>query len=193
MSSRTALLTDSPFRFIAIEGVDGSGKTTVARRLAKAIHAKSFRTPPPGFAATRNYIDVTAQINSRFLFYLCSVAHASESIRGFLQTRHVVCDRYIASTVAYHRSLGLSLTWDFDQLNLVQPHFTFFLQVTDEKERRRRIAARHKTTAADSLLEDPNVRTQLIKEFRKFSMIEVDTCSLTVDEVVSRIREQIRL
>lgn len=188
-----SLPNEAAYRFIAIEGLDGSGKTTVARQLAKAIGAKPFRTPPPGFTSARRFIDTTAQLNSRFLFYLCSVTHASESVRKFLQSGHVVCDRYVASTIAYHRSLGLSLAWDFDELNLVQPHFTFFLQITNEAERRRRISSRGRITAADSLLEDTKLRKRLVKEFHKFSMIEVDTTYLTVDEVVSTIRQHIGL
>jgi dTMP kinase len=181
----------SLYKFIVLEGIDGAGKTTVCRALAKSIGAKLFRTPPPGFKATRNHIDSTATLNPRFLFYLCSVAHTSDSIVESLQKRHVVCDRYIVSTVAYHRAFGLKLDWNLDQLNLVQPDFTFFLELANDDERKRRLLARGKYTSADALFDDPTRRRKLLDEYLKYPMRRIDTGSLTVREVVRMIRNQV--
>src|SRR2546422_940162 len=97
--------TGDSHKLIVVEGIDGTGKTTVARRLATAIRAKYLRTPPPRFDSLRKYVDKEASVETRFLFYLCSVAYASDIIRRELTKRDVVCDRYLGTTLAYHRAL----------------------------------------------------------------------------------------
>lgn len=176
------------YKFIVLEGIDGGGKTTVSRELARSINAKLFRTPPQGFGGARRHIDAKASLNPRFLFYLSSVAHAADAIRQCLTSRHVVCDRYLTSTVAYHRAFGLKLDWDFDQLGLVKPDYTFFLEVGDESVRRRRLLGRGKYTLTDAILDDDAVRSRLLDEYLKYPMLKIDTAPLTVEEVVYRIR-----
>src|SRR5882762_7072766 len=122
-------MAQNKYKFIVLEGIDGAGKSTVSRRLAKAIGAKLYRTPPPGFSATRRIIDADAELPSRFLFYLSSVVYASEAIRKLIRQQHVVCDRYLVTTVAYHRAMGLALDLNLQNFNLIEPDFTFFLEL----------------------------------------------------------------
>lgn len=176
------------YKFIVLEGIDGGGKSTVSRELARSIKARLFRTPPQGFGGARRHIDAKAGLKPRFLFYLSSVAHAADAINRCLTSRHVVCDRYLTSTLAYHRAFGLELDWDFDQLGLVKPDYTFFLEVGDESVRKRRLLGRGKYTQTDSILDDDAVRTRLLDEYLKYPMLRIDTAPLTVAEVVNHIR-----
>src|ERR1700677_1365004 len=91
--------------FIVLEGADGTGKTTAAKNLAKSLGAKYIATPPPKFREIRNVVDKDVSVGVRFLFYLTGVLHASDIVRQTLANQPVVCDRYIASTIAYHRAL----------------------------------------------------------------------------------------
>jgi dTMP kinase len=186
-------MAQNGFKFIVLEGIDGAGKSTVSRELALAIGAKLYRTPPPGFSSTRRTIDENAQLLSRFLFYLSSVVYASEAIQVLLQKRHVVCDRYLVTTVAYHRAMGLKLNWDIEELNLVKPDFTFFLELADERERQRRLRERKRYTSTDAILDDEIVRNKLLREYRKYPMNSIDTSRLTVEGVVRTIRDQVGL
>lgn len=190
MSPNLSQITKVPYKFIVLEGIDGAGKTTVSRALAKSIGAKYFRTPSSGFTTTRRHIDATAKINSRFLFYLSSVVYASDTILECLQHKHVVCDRYITSTVAYHRAFGLNLDWNLDQLSLVQPDFTFFLELANEEERKRRLMTRGRYTSTDAVLDNENIRNKLLNEYLKYPMTRIDTGSLAVEEVVTEIRKR---
>jgi thymidylate kinase len=166
-------LRKTTYKFIVLEGIDG---------------ATLYRTPPPGFSTTRRIIDDNAQLPSRFLFYMSSVVYASEKIRKLLLKTHVVCDRYLISTLAYHRSLGLKLKLDVDALNLVQPDFTFFLELSDETERQRRLHQRKRYSVTDANLEDKVKRRLLLEEYRRYPMIPVDTTHSTVNETVRTIR-----
>ena len=118
---------------------------------------------------------------------MCSVAYASDLIRRELAARDVICDRYLGSTLAYHRALGVGIDWDVRQLHLVQPDYAFLLEVSDESERRRRLRARRRRTAGDRLLENPTVRETIASEYDRFPWIRIDTAQHTVVEVVALI------
>ena len=52
--------------FIVLEGIDGSGKTTVCQLLSNKINAQIYKTPSWPFSDLRDVIDKTVDIKSRF-------------------------------------------------------------------------------------------------------------------------------
>ena len=95
--------------FVAFEGIDGSGKTTVSRLVAETLESrgeKVFRTGEPtrlwtGDAVRRAYKDDVGPLAEAFLFLADRAAHQDE-IRGHLAAGELVlCDRYADSTYAY--------------------------------------------------------------------------------------------
>src|SRR5205823_4351924 len=103
--------------------------------------------------------------------------------------QHVVCDRYLVTTMAYHRAMGLTLDLNLQNFNLIEPDFTFFLELGDERERQRRLRERRHYTATDAILDNARLRNKLLHEYRNYSMISVDTSHITADEVVQQIRQ----
>jgi thymidylate kinase len=174
-------------RFIVIEGIDGSGKSAVARLLAERLGASCYETPPPPFTCIRHHIDTNASVEVHHLFYLAAVLHASDEIRVLLRTQDVVCVRYVMTTVVYHSVLGSTLQLDVESLPLVEPDYTFLLHVTDEAERQRRIEQRRLKTVADALLDNADLRQHLIIEYEKLSVIHIDTTCLNQGQVVQAI------
>lgn len=174
-------------RFIVIEGIDGCGKSAVARLLAERLGAWCYETPPPPFTCIRRHIDAYASVEVHHLFYLAAVLYASDEIRALLHTQDVVCVRYVMTTVVYHSVLGSALQLDVESLHCVQPDYVFLLCVTDEAERQRRIEQRRIKTAADALLENADLRQRLITEYEKFSAVHIDTTHLNQEQVVQTI------
>lgn len=95
--------------FVTFEGIDGSGKSTVSRRVAKILSdrgEKVFLTGEPthswlGDAVRRSYKDDVGPLAEAFLFLADRAAHLPE-IRSHLEARELVlCDRYADSTYAY--------------------------------------------------------------------------------------------
>jgi dTMP kinase len=104
--------------FIALEGVDGSGKTTQAARLAEALGPETLLVREPGGTAAGERIrellkdpgirlDPMAEL---LLFCAARTQLVEEVIRPALDAgRTVVCDRFGDSSVAYQgtaRGLG---------------------------------------------------------------------------------------
>ena len=140
--------------FVVLEGVDGSGKTTVGQRLAHELGGAYLHTLSEGYKPSRAYVDTSAP-DARLLFYLSSVVDASERIAQMRLEQPVICDRYVWSSLvphaAYHgRDLSeLTQVWSFVTNALVSPSQVFFLQVSEE-EQLRRIGTRKDLTLSAS-------------------------------------------
>ena len=96
-------------RFITFEGIDGSGKTTIARRVTAILRRSGHRvllTREPtdswlGKTVKRSYDDDVGPLAETFLF-LADRAHHTADIRKWLEDGAiVVADRYQDSTFAY--------------------------------------------------------------------------------------------
>lgn len=55
---------------INLEGVDATGKSTIARLLAKRLGGAYYSTPPQSFLEQREKIDSFASPEEHYLFYL---------------------------------------------------------------------------------------------------------------------------
>ena len=87
---------------------DGSGKSTQARALAKAISGIYTRQPggtPLGSVVRELLLDPDRQVSARaeaLLMAADRAQHVDEMIRPTLESgTHVVCDRFIGSSIAY--------------------------------------------------------------------------------------------
>jgi dTMP kinase len=106
--------------FVTFEGVDGSGKSTQAKLLVEWLEAAGHRVlltrepggTPVGEAVRKLVLDgdhMTAWTEAS-LFAAARAEHVARAIRPALEAgQHVICDRYLDSSVAYQgiaRGLG---------------------------------------------------------------------------------------
>jgi thymidylate kinase len=175
--------------FIALEGIDGSGKTTVGATLGKRLGATVLRVPAVEYGLTGAHVDRRPGSTSHFFFYLSALFWASEMVTDLRAVgQHVVADRYALSTFAYHAPF-LAPPVQLTALGVEKPDLTVLLTV-DERERRRRLASRNiAPPLIERLLEDGHVRRQVMRAYRSFEPFEIDTTDLTVDLVVDRVLE----
>jgi len=132
-------------KFVCIEGVDGSGKTTQAKRLVRNLRSKGYDAvyttePSAGKIGTliRSFV---LSCKSRvpialeaLLFAADRVDHVQTDVEPSLkQGKIVVCDRYVCSSLAYQGAAGLDLDW-MDCVNrfALKPDLTLFLDVLPE-------------------------------------------------------------
>ena len=139
--------------FIVIEGLDGSGKSTVSKHLAEKLNAKLLTTPGAGFKEVRKQLDTVFEHNTkaRQLFYMATVLNvASEAQRLIDSGQNVVVDRYWLSTQVYHHwmSNGQCYTLDEVESELLAPDLTVYLDLPVD-ERIARINNRNYCTSED--------------------------------------------
>ncbi|MFH1178485.1 MAG: hypothetical protein V1711_02065 [bacterium] len=164
------------YKFIVLEGISGSGKTELGTRLSRQISAKYYTTPPSMFGKIREEADRILCLRSRFLFYLSSVIQASWEIGKILETQSVVCDKYLWSTICYHRVYGLDVEMP-PPILYRKPDYTFLVVCEDEKRIERLFLRGAIKDAKQHSLRQENERRCLI-EFRKYLRHEIDN---TVD------------
>jgi dTMP kinase len=168
--------------FIVFEGLSGSGKTTIAKKIAKMIGGIYYKTPPYPFSTIRNKIDKYCDYDSRFLFYLSSVNYASKNIEKLLESKPVVCDRYILTTICFHKVLGVNV--NNIKLSIIKPDFTFLI-TCKENERRKRIIYRG-LTYNDKMEIKLKTDKFFLSEYRKYNLLEIDN-SYSIDKTIKKI------
>jgi dTMP kinase len=125
--------------FVALEGIDGSGKTTLAKNLA----AKGFLvTQEPYLKLTREVLASTRNDEARELaFYVDRLYHLEKVIIPNLE-RGVITDRYKYSQIAYaYARYGENeLYRRVVELNstLLEPDLVIFLDLSPEEALRRK-------------------------------------------------------
>lgn len=147
--------------FISLEGVDGSGKTTIAKLLKDDLVQKGFKvlvTREPGGAKISEQIRTIILDNKNvsmdpwtetLLYIAARKQHLEDVIIPTLKSNTIViCDRFMDSTSVYQgfaRFLGIT---DVDEvqnivLGAMKPDLTLFFDITP-KEAQMRILKRNK-------------------------------------------------
>ena len=137
-------------RLIAVEGVDGSGKSTQARRLAESLGAEfTFQFGATGVGEVIRTIlldpanDFLDNRTEALLIVADKAQHVAEIVGPALESgRDVVTDRFTASTLAYQ---GYGRGLDLDELKAMmrfatgglEPDLNVLLEVPAELAARR--------------------------------------------------------
>jgi predicted kinase len=99
-------MCDQPL-FESLEGLRGTGKSTLAPLLATARGAVLVPTVPPYYQPLRSEIDRRGNIEARLSFYLSALFMATDEIQRRLSAgTPVVVESYFARCLASHQALG---------------------------------------------------------------------------------------
>ena len=141
---------------IAFEGLDQSGKQTQAERLLEAFRTRGqraeFLTFPEYTTAIGGEIGRALQGERDYaadtlqLLYIANRFEFKPRIDAWLaEGTMVVCDRYLASSIAYGEAQGVDAGWlEQIQRPLPQPSLTILLDIFPEASLTRKRAARDK-------------------------------------------------
>lgn len=181
--------------FIAFEGLDGSGKTTLARRTAEELGAAFMTTPSEDVRRYRD--DLMTSLGgcqeAAQLFYLATVFAAAREIEAHLKGgRSVVLDRYFLSTQAYAAFRGSALDLDHLAALLVPADLTVFvdapLAVRIERLSQRGASAADRETMVPAA--DARLRAEHVARFGLpvvGELAALDSSAQTIEELVARI------
>lgn len=176
--------------FITLDGVDGVGKTTVAKLLASKSNYQYYKSPCGFFAQLRKEIDARANPVERYCFYRLATEFDSVKIGELLTSGPVVSDRYITSTAAYHITMDDRIKLIHNDIGLIKPDFTFILGARSEI-RDKRILDRAKISSDNQIEQDSSFLDRVANVFMSFNHIYIDTSDITPEDVVVIIKKMI--
>ncbi len=136
--------------FVTIEGPEGSGKTTVAKKIVETLNQNGFKAlytrEPGGVAIAEKIRDIIldvhhTQLDSRceaLLYAASRRQHLIEKVVPALKEDYIViCDRFVDSSLAYQgyaRDLGMDEIYNINLFAIDQywPDITILLDIEPE-------------------------------------------------------------
>lgn len=136
--------------FITIEGIEGSGKTTLISRLSEYFNSRGedvIVTREPGgceLGSLLRSLVLSSELrltteSELFLFLADRAQHVSECIEpAIISGKTVFCDRYADSTIVYQgygRGMNIGKLWEFNEVAIkgIWPKKTLLLDIEVEK------------------------------------------------------------
>ena len=181
--------------FMCIEGLDGCGKTTQAKLLAKKFRKShnAIYTAEPSRGKIGTFIRKRclygekrlATIVEALLFAADRIEHVENDVLPALRERKlVISDRYVYSSLAYQGAAGLSLEW-IEKINehALKPDLAVFLDV-DPKTVMQRL--KPKRSVMETLETQQKVRDIYLKFVAKGELVRLDG-NRTEDEVAEAL------
>ena len=180
--------------FIVLEGIDGCGKTTVAKLLAEKCNALVTKEPTAGskkiHQILRHHVTAPSPLEMQELYIADRLEHIKRVIEPALaKGKNVICQRYALSTYAYGTAFGVSqkdLKHDF-----LEPDATFLLDLS-AKDAIKRIEKRKKTKEyfeKEKKLE--KIRKQYLKLAKQHKAIIIDAMpspEVIVEEILMHLK-----
>lgn len=135
------------FPFIAVEGIDGSGKETQVAELVKLAKRKRARVfvhkyPTDNAKKIKDYLAGKTNLSSDELFEMYSkdIMDGQEKLKDELLRGWVIADRYCISTAAY-QGVGGKLEERMEQINemnFAKPDLVIWLDLPVEEAMKRK-------------------------------------------------------
>ena len=195
----------SPGLLIAFEGLDQSGKQTQAELLRDALTSMGRSVRLLSFPdydtvigaeigrALRGEREYGADV-MQLLYVANRYEWKAEIVKAKDAGAILVCDRYLASSIAYGEAQGLDGAWLTDiQKYLPQPDITFLLDIAPEISARRKIADRDRYERDLALL--GRVRESYMRQSLQRAWVRLDASrekSVVAAEVYSSVLPLVR-
>ena len=202
-------------KFIVIEGIDGSGKTTQINKLSKWLIETNLIPQNNQLVVTRepggtklgqsirsllldNSIEKSPDSITELLLYAADRAqHVNEIIRPSLNKGDwVISDRFCGSTLAYQgygRKLDIKLIKDLETIATqgISPDITFLLDIPVEESIKRRISRSDDRIEKEGtdFLKNVSLGFQVLSEDNRWKKISALSSQ---DAIISEIKYEIK-
>ena len=185
--------------FIVFEGIDGSGKSSVCKRLAKEFDNAVVTAEPTDSEIGMLIRTMDVSRETEALLFVADRADHTQRIRKWVdEGRIVICDRYYASTLAYQSAPlngpALPMEW-LEALNekvIMEPDMTFLFDVKPEVGLTR-VSSRGQITKFEKQTYLENVRKNYldIAKRKGFMIIDAERSANDVfKEILEKIKER---
>ncbi|MEA3379075.1 MAG: deoxynucleoside kinase [Nanoarchaeota archaeon] len=175
-------------KLYVLEGVDASGKTTLAKLLAQNIGGAYYSTPPKHYEqASWDFESATPM--ERFEYYMGGNYAAKGELVKLLETGPVFIDRYVHSTVVCRSAeMGVNLAIPND---ILMPDMIIYLKASWE-DIEERLSSRPKRNTHENI----KFLQRLAEKYKEYladfdNIIHVDTTCrnpvIVVNDIISKI------
>ena len=171
--------------FIALEGLRGCGKSTIAPLLAEELGAQHVPTIPAEYNQARTFLDHHSHnIDARAHLFASALLITAERVHALLDAgTSVVIDSYMQRTVATHRAYGARI--DLTQPEDLPTAITFRLECS-AAVRAIRLRQREKTSTWWDVLAD-QLADRVVNEYSRFPSHQIDTTDQQPHETTAAI------
>ena len=181
---------------IVLEALDGVGKTTVAKILARKMNAVLYRPSEKIIQFVNESVKLPYGSPVRSENIRESLEMMSNEIKEITKYSTVVIDRFYASWASAEAGDGnlrmADLSIDNWPRNLIKPNLSIHLRV-DEDVRLARIGSRaHQNDREIRLGNDQTYRHRVLRSLTRLTNYDVDNTFRTPDETASRILQIFR-
>ena len=202
-------------KFIVIEGIDGSGKTTQINQLSKWLNATNLIPENNQLVVTREpggtqlgqslrslLLDSSREkspdsITELLLYAADRAQHINEIIRPSLNKGDwVISDRFCGSTLAYQgygRKLDIKLIKDLENISTqgISPDITFLLDIPVDESIKRRINRKDDRMEKEGreFLSNVSLGFKKLSEENKWKKI---SALKSKEEIISEIKSEIK-
>lgn len=153
---------------IAIEGFDGTGKSTIAKWISENYDFDYHKSPSENFASVRSHFDnLQTPIHERLAFYTGDCIRISMMLNKDKDKKYVL-DRYYYSTVAYHEAKYPGSTKEIQRIcQLLQKPDVVFLIKADYQTLKNRIITRNENIENDELFLTEELVNRIYENYKK--------------------------
>ena len=196
-------LTAKMHGVVALEGLDGTGKTSIGEKLAEYLNATFCHTPHTDYNSLRKELDGRQSIDS-LLFYLSAVAYDIENWRNS-GSQLLIIDRYWISSLAYYclkaqlsdEVSDIQIKRFYEWVNQILPEPSIIIHLNCNREiRLNRIKQRSVAGFGDNTsLEYEECYISLLNKilaYSKADLIHFDTSNYTSDTAAKFLAPKIR-
>jgi len=189
-------------RFITFEGIDGSGKTTIAKGVYEKLKSRNKNvvlTGEPtktwiGDAVKRSYAEDVSPFTEALLFLADRANHTLQIRKWLEEGKIVLCDRYCDSTYAYQSASLEGVTQNaMEWLKKLSAPFTLepdltILLLIEPNVGLDRIKNRSRKTRFEEIKFLSKVQKNYLSLARKKRFVKVDA-SKPIPEVLKQVME----
>ncbi len=180
------------YQFILFEGLDRTGKSTIAKEVAKKLNAILLHSPPDILIPYRKHFD--SLDNETNLSYYITANHVLDcQIGDYLSKQNVVCDRYYFTTIAYHSAkLERNIDYLLKEMKTT-PNKIYYLtgEVTVLNARAEKTGLKNDRFHGIDLWK--KVEFNYNKLFKRFSnVVKIDTTNKTEEEVLQIVLNDLK-
>jgi len=177
-------------KIIAIEGFDGTGKTTYAKWISNILNYNYQKSPSGTFSEIRETFD-KEEVSSkdRLCFYFGGCIRMSMLLSSLPYTNFIL-DRYYYSTFSYHESVEKGITKELSNMSnhLIQPDIVLLFK-TSFDTLNNRVNKRGGKSLGDDVFFKESICRSVYKNYKKF--INVDCIEIDNSGTEINTKEQI--